>query len=427
MRIALAAVLVLSLISSLALAEVFFTENFYNLDKWTQSKAKSDFGEWKIASSDWYGDAEEDKGMQASQEARHYAISAKLDKKIETTKDKTLVLQYTTKWPNGIDCGGAYMKVLPTKSLEDKQDKFDGNTEYSIMFGPDVCGATKRIHLIFNYKGKNLLWKKSPRCETDKLTHVYTAIIKPDNTYEVLVDGKSVESGSLYDDWDFIPPKEIEDPEDKKPEDWVDEKEIADPEDKKPEDWDKEPKFIPDPEAKKPEDWDDEEDGEWEAPKIPNPEYKGEWKPRMIPNPDYKGEWAPRKIPNPDYFEDDEVYRYDDIGYIGVEIWTVKSGLIIDNMLVTDDVDEAAKHREAILERMKKEKEAFDKIEEEERKKREEERKKREEEEKKKREEEAEKEEKKEESEKDELKKEAEKKEEEEETEKKREDRKSVV
>ena len=27
--------------------------------------------------------------------------------------------------------------------------------------------------------------------------------------------------------------------------------------------------------AKKPDDWDDEEDGEWEAPMIDNPEYKG--------------------------------------------------------------------------------------------------------------------------------------------------------
>lgn len=40
--------------------------------------------------------------------------------------------------------------------------------------------------------------------------------------------------------------------------------------------------------ASKPDDWDDEEDGEWEAPLIDNPEFKGEWKPKMIPNPDYK-------------------------------------------------------------------------------------------------------------------------------------------
>lgn len=30
-----------------------------------------------------------------------------------------------------------------------------------------------------------------------------------------------------------------------------------------------------------PEDWDDEEDGEWTAPTIPNPEYKGPWKAKV--------------------------------------------------------------------------------------------------------------------------------------------------
>jgi len=56
----------------------------------------------------------------------------------------------------------------------------------------------------------------------------------------------------------------MDDPEDKKPEDWVEEKEIVDKE------------------AKKPDDWDTEEDGEWEAPMIPNPDYKGEWKVKRI-------------------------------------------------------------------------------------------------------------------------------------------------
>lgn len=33
-----------------------------------------------------------------------------------------------------------------------------------------------------------------------------------------------------------------------------------------------------------PEDWDDEEDGEWTAPTIPNPEYKGPWKAKVCGN-----------------------------------------------------------------------------------------------------------------------------------------------
>ncbi len=56
---------------------------------------------------------------------------------------------------------------------------------------------------------------------------------------QVRIDDEKVESGSLFEDWDILPPKEINDPAQSKPADWVDQKTIADPEDKKPEDWDK--------------------------------------------------------------------------------------------------------------------------------------------------------------------------------------------
>ena len=55
--------------------------------------------------------------------------------------------------------------------------------------------------------------------------------VSPNNTYDVLFNGESHNTGNLLED--FTPPvnpeKEIDDPEDKKPEDWVDEKRIADP------------------------------------------------------------------------------------------------------------------------------------------------------------------------------------------------------
>ena len=40
-------------------------------------------------------------------------------------------------------------------------------------------------------------------------THVYTLIVRPDNTYEVKIDNKKVESGELEADWDFLLPKKI--------------------------------------------------------------------------------------------------------------------------------------------------------------------------------------------------------------------------
>jgi hypothetical protein len=62
------------------------------------------------------------------------------------------------------------------------------------------------------------------------------------------------------------------------PDDWVDQEYIDDPASKKPEGYDSIPKEIPDPDAQKPADWDEEEEGEWSAPMIPNPDYRGPWK-----------------------------------------------------------------------------------------------------------------------------------------------------
>jgi calreticulin len=212
-----------------------------------------------------------------------------------------------------------------------------GESPYNIMFGPDICGpGTKKVHVIFAYKGKNLLVKKDIRCKDDVFSHLYTLIVRPDNTYEVKIDNKKVDGGSLEEDWDFLQPKKIKDPNAKKPEDWDDRETIDDPEDSKPEEWDQ-PEHIADPDAKKPDDWDDEMDGEWEPPMVDNPEYKGEWKPKQIPNPAYKGKWVHPEIDNPDYEADDSLYKYSDFGVLGFDLWQVKAGTIFDNILLTDD------------------------------------------------------------------------------------------
>merc|ERR1711957_766011 len=93
--------------------------------------------------------------------------------------------------------------------------------------------------------------------------------------------------------------------------------------------------------AKKPDDWDDEEDGEWEAPMKDNPEYKGDWSVKRISNPAYKGVWEAKKTANPDYVDDDSLYKFDDFGFIGFDLWQVKGNSIFDNVIITDDVAEA--------------------------------------------------------------------------------------
>merc|ERR1711862_18348 len=83
--------------------------------------------------------------------------------------------------------------------------------------------------------------------------------------------------------------------------------------------------------------------GEWEAPMKDNPDYKGDWKAKRISNPEYKGVWEAKKIPNPEYVDDDSLYKYDEFGFIGFDLWQVKGGTIFDNVIVTDDVAEADK------------------------------------------------------------------------------------
>merc|ERR1719492_776669 len=115
---------------------------------------------------------------------------------------------------------------------------------------------------------------------------------------------------------------------------------IDDPEDKKPDDWVEEKRIV-DSDAKKPDDWDDEEDGEWEAPMKDNPAYKGDWYGKRISNPAYKGFWEAKKIANPEYEDDDAIYKYEDFGFIGFDLWQVKGGTIFDNIIITDDKSEA--------------------------------------------------------------------------------------
>jgi len=363
---------------------IYFKEEFNDDSwekRWTQSTNKgAEAGKFELTAGKFYGDAARDKGIKTSQDAKFYQLSAKIDTPF-SNEGQQLILQYTVKHEQNIDCGGGYIKLFPADITA---ETMHGDTPYYIMFGPDICGpGTKKVHVIFTYKGKNLLTKKDIRCKDDEMTHLYTLIVNSDNTYEVRIDGEKVESGKLEEDWDFLEPKKIKDPAASKPADWVDEEKMDDPEDKKPDGYDDEPELIPDPEAKKPEDWDDEEDGEWEPAQINNPKYKGEWKPKQIDNPDYKGVWVHPEIDNEAYKPDDKLYKYDNIGHVGFEIWQVKSGTIFDNILVTDSIKEAEEHQKSTFDKTKPaEKSMKDKQDEEQRKKEEAEQKQRDEEEK---------------------------------------------
>jgi len=338
----------------LASAEVLWSDDFSKdgwEERWVQSAHKDDYGKFVLESGSW----NDMTGLKTSQDAKFYAMSTSFPK--FSNKDKTLAVQFTVQHQQKIDCGGGYVKIFPSDVTG---EDMHGDSEYNIMFGPDICGySTKKVHVIFRYNGENHLVKKDIKCKDDELTHIYTLIVTPDNKYKVLIDNEEAAAGSLEEDWDFLPPKKIKDPEAKKPpqDEWDEREEIPDPDDTKPDDWEQ-PEHIADPDAEKPDDWDDDMDGDWEAPMIDNPDYKGEWAPKKMKNPAYKGKWVHPEIDNPDYAPDNEIYAFDDFGRVGLDLWQVKSGTVFGNFLMSDDPAEASAAAEKILEKMKEEKAA---------------------------------------------------------------------
>ncbi|KAJ9163979.1 hypothetical protein P3X46_023598 [Hevea brasiliensis] len=348
--------------------------------RWIVSDKDDYKGVWKHAKSEGH----DEYGLLVSEKARKYAIVKELDNPA-ILKDGTIVLQFETRFQNGLECGGAYLKYLRPQEAGWTPKDFDSESPYSIMFGPDKCGATNKVHFILKHKNPKSgeyiehHLKFPPSVPSDKLTHVYTAILKPDNELRILIDGEEKKKANFLSSDDFEPPlipaKTIPDPDDKKPADWDERAKIPDANAVKPDDWDEdapmeiedeeavkpegwlddEPEEIDDPEATKPEDWDDEEDGEWEAPKIDNPKceeapgcgewkrpmksnpaYKGKWHAPLIDNPNYKGIWKPQEIPNPNYFELEKP-DFEPIAAVGIEIWTMQDGILFGNILIADN------------------------------------------------------------------------------------------
>lgn len=343
---------------AVASATVYFREDFSDPNwesRWivSQKRPAAEVGKVGLSAGKYFTDEAKERGLKTLEDARFYTLSTSFEE--FSNKGKTLVFQFSLKQDQNIDCGGGYVKLHPA-GLD--QANYDGDSVYNVMFGPDICGSTRRTHAILTKGGKNHLIKDDIPTETDIYTHVYTLILNPDNTFKVLTDNKESREGSIEDHWDILEPKQIPDPAVSKPADWVDQTHIDDPEDVKPEGYDDIKPEIEDPEAAKPADWDDELDGEWEAPKIPNPAYKGPWRPNRIANPEYKGEWVHPKIDNPKYVADPNLYAFDSFKYLGIEIWQVKAGSIFGNFLVTDDVKLASAEADKILARVEGEKAA---------------------------------------------------------------------
>ena len=71
----------------------------------------SQTGAWKYTAGEYPGEGfEKDKGIQTSEDARFYSLTAPLSSPFDN-KDKDLIISYTVKHEQNLDCGGAYIKV----------------------------------------------------------------------------------------------------------------------------------------------------------------------------------------------------------------------------------------------------------------------------------------------------------------------------
>lgn len=337
---------------------IFFNETFQDSNRWIPSYWKGEeSSDFILGKGSFYADEIKSQAFMTNQSARFYTATSSFD--VFSNAEDSLYLHYTVKHEQNIDCGGGYLKLYPPLTDLSQVQGGASETNYNIMFGPDICGHTKKVHFILNYNGSNYENKKKIECPYDTFTHLYDFSLLHGGKYEISIDNVSKASGILKDDFDFLEPTEINDPEVTKPDDWVDDPEMDDVNDKKPEGWDDIPSEIPDPDASIPEDWNTEDDGEWEPPLISNPDFKGEWKPKRIMNPNYKGEWIHPKVSNPKFVDDDIMGNYT-FGAIGFELWQVKAGSAFDSILLTNDYDEFMTSKADVLKLMSDEKKVFD-------------------------------------------------------------------
>lgn len=152
-------------------------------------------------------------GIQANKSNRFYVLSTKIEPPIHT-KANPFIFQYTVKFEQVMDCGGGYVKLL-NENFD--QDTFGGDSAFLLMFGPDICGPNNRILVTLSLNGKSFKWKKTYSAPNDKLTHIYTLALYPNDTYSVLLDANTIAKGQVFEDWDFDSLKYIPDQDDKKP------------------------------------------------------------------------------------------------------------------------------------------------------------------------------------------------------------------
>ena len=353
-----------------------FTDPFVN-KRWHPSRNLTYDGKWMNELTYPLQGRRGEKGLIIKDKQKSHIISNLFSAPIYSPNDP-IVIQFESRAQLVYTCYSTIMRIHTSKFDPYHQTN---DTEHFIEFGPDACRKINNARLNFfskdaNGKSVKHVLNKEIHVPQDEIPHLYTLIIRPNNTFEYMIDTRSFYNGTFTESFrpNFVEPEFIDDPEDHKPDDWDDNEFIPDLTATKPDDWNEsepemipnprmrrpplgwrlhEPLMIPDPKDKKPAEWNEIINGEWKPKMIKNPQckvgcgpwkppmiknkkYKGKWTYPLIKNPKFKGIWAPRKIENPMYVPVGD-FKMPSIYGISFSVWSIYHDVAIMNVMISNN------------------------------------------------------------------------------------------
>ena len=140
---------------------------------------------------------QDDLSLVSKSRAEHHAITSKLQQVFDFS-GRPLISECEIEFQNGMQCGGAYMKLLTKVELDLAQ--FHNKIPYTIMSSPDKCGLDYKLHFRHkNMKTGEITVKhaQKPMESIEKYFIVgkpplYQLAIIPDNTFKINIDGHVV-------------------------------------------------------------------------------------------------------------------------------------------------------------------------------------------------------------------------------------------
>ncbi|KFG44551.1 calreticulin family protein [Toxoplasma gondii GAB2-2007-GAL-DOM2] len=261
-----------------------FQDNPLEKGVWVPSADPKFQGRWSVETRSAAVIAGE-KNLVMQDMRKFHGVARRLSPPIKDTLKEHFVFQYELLQTRPLTCGGGYLKLLDFPE-EQSLKEFNHLTDYLVMFGPDICGDSNVVHFILKvYNPVTKEWTEHrldapPRLIPSPLSNLLTLWIKPDDTFEILIDGSVVRQGSLLKD--MVPPLQPA------------------------------KTLLVGHEA--------------EADSRDEAETK---------------KAAASGIPNPAYFKLEHAHRLRNINAVAMELWTVEGGTAFDNLIFAKSIDAA--------------------------------------------------------------------------------------